>query len=115
MVCREWQRRIPDFLNNCMSLQEQEDFIAHVHTCDDCYEELEIMYMLAEGLEELENGTDTSFNFKSMLDNKLKQAQLRCDRYRCFEKIKEMIMGIMYGVTVIGIVMQLLALCSVRK
>ena len=53
MICREWQRRIPDFLNSHMPVQEQEKFIAHVRECTDCYEELEIMYMLAEGVKEL--------------------------------------------------------------
>ncbi len=106
MICREWQRRIPDFLNGNMPVQEQEKFISHVQECTDCYEELEIMYMLAEGLKELENGTDNSFNFRRMLDKKLKMAQLQCERYQNFMKIKGLIMGIMYGVTIIGIGIQ---------
>lgn len=108
MLCREWQKKIPDFLSNRMPVEEQEEFIVHVRGCDDCHEELEIMYMLAEGLEELENGTDTSYNFKNMLNRRLKTAQQRCERYNSFVKIKGMILGMMYGVTVIGIVIQIL-------
>lgn len=108
MTCREWQRRIPDFLDSTMPVEEQEEFIAHVRVCDDCHEELEIMYMLAEGLEELENGTDNSYNFKRMLDGKLKKMQLSCDRHNTFLKIKELVLGIMYGVVVIGAIIQIL-------
>ena len=107
MVCRDWQRKIPVFLDNKMPMKEQEKFISHVRGCTDCYEELEIMYMLAEGLQELENGTDDSFNFKRMLDRKLKAAQFQCERYCSFLKIKGLILGIMYGVTIIGIAIQI--------
>lgn len=107
MICREWQRKIPDFLNGDMPIREQEQFIAHVRTCTDCHEELEIMYMLAEGLRELENGSDTSFNFKHMLDKKLKTAQFQCERYNSFMKVKGLILGTMYAVTAIGIVIQI--------
>ena len=41
-----------------------------------------------------------------MLDKKLKMAQLKCERYQSFMKIKGLIMGIMYGVTIIGIGIQ---------
>lgn len=108
MICREWQRKIPDFLNGNMFPKEQEQFIAHVRTCKDCYEELEIMYMLAEGLKELENDSDTSFNFKHMLDKKLKTAQLQCERYNSFMHLKGLILGAMYAVTAIGIIVQIL-------
>ncbi len=107
MICREWQRKIPEFLNNNMELTEQQRFVAHVRECNDCYEELEIMYMLAEGLKELENESSNSFNFKNMLDKKLKLAQAQCERHRSYMQIKALILGTMYGVTAIGIVIQI--------
>lgn len=107
MVCRDWQRKIPDFLDNRMPVTEEEKFIAHVRTCTDCYEELEIMYMLAEGLKELENDTDNSFNFRHMLERKLKLAQQQCERYRSFMRIRGLIFCAMYSVTIIGIVIQI--------
>lgn len=107
MVCREWQRKIPDFLNNSMELKEQQKFIAHVKECQDCYEELEIMYMLAEGLAELEKENDVSFNFKNMLGKKLKLAQQQCEHYRSYMEFKAMLLAVMYIVTVTGIVIQI--------
>lgn len=108
MICREWQRKIPVFLNGKMPLKQQEQFIAHVHICKDCHEELEIMYMLAEGLKELENGGDDSFNFKRMLDKKLKTAWQKCERYKRFIRIKGFIFCSMYTMTAIGVIIQIL-------
>ena len=107
MICREWQRKIPDFLNNSMQLEEQQRFIAHVRECKDCYEELEIMYMLAEGLKELENEGESSFNFKNMLDRKLRLAQAQCERHRSYVQLKVLILCTMYTLTAIGAVIQI--------
>lgn len=108
MICREWQRKIPDFLNNRMELSEQQKFVSHMRECKDCYEELEIMYMLAEGLKELENEAADSFNFKSRLDKKLKLAQTQCERYKSYTQFKFLVFCTMYTVTAIGIIIQLL-------
>lgn len=107
MVCREWQRKIPEFLNDSMDLKEQQKFIAHVRECQDCYEELEIMYMLAEGLTELEEENDASFNFKNMLGKKMKLAQQQCERYRRYMDLRMILLSGMYVAVVIGMVVQI--------
>lgn len=109
MVCRDWQRLISGFLENQLSIDEQEAFVSHVRGCSDCYEELEIMFTLSIGLNELENNTSSeiSYNFRKMLDNKLQQAEYQCESYRNFEKTKGLVWLMMNVVTIIGIIIQI--------
>lgn len=111
MVCREWQRKIPDFLDDRMPVEELMDFISHVQSCRDCYEELEIMFILSVGIKELDKDTDESgisYNFKKMLEEKLKKARAQYERFRSFQKMKSLVLGTMYLVTAAGILVQIL-------
>lgn len=108
MVCRDWQRRIPDFLDDQMPVSELEKFIDHVKDCGDCHEELEIMFILSVGLKELEHDTGMSYNFKHMLEDKLKRARYQCERHKSFQKVKRLILGGMYFVTLAGMAFQIL-------
>lgn len=109
MICREWQRRIPDFLDDKMTPEDLGAFISHVKECRDCYEELEIMFTLSVGLNELEKKTDMSFNFKEMLEEKIHFAQYRYECYYHFYKIKGFIMLFMHMIIISGMILQLLA------
>ncbi|MBE5926944.1 MAG: hypothetical protein E7270_08295 [Lachnospiraceae bacterium] len=75
MKCIEFQRLIPDFINDNILNEDKyeylEGFIEHSKECPECYDELEIHYMIMEGLDKLENDSKTSFNFKEELRMKL--------------------------------------------
>lgn len=75
MKCIEFQRLIPDFINNKILDEDKyvhlEEFIEHSKECSECYDELEVNYMIMEGLDKLENDATGSFNFKEELHKKL--------------------------------------------
>lgn len=75
MKCIEFQRLIHDFINDEILNDDKyiflEEFIEHSKECKECYEELEINYMIMEGLDKLENDFKGSFNFKEELQKKL--------------------------------------------
>lgn len=71
MDCREFQSLIPSFIDDTLEDDIIEKFIMHAKECKKCYEELEIHYMLYEGLDKLENDIGASFDLKGELENKL--------------------------------------------
>lgn len=72
MDCRKFQLLIPDFINDTMSDEDIEQFVEHSKSCVECYDELEIYYMLYEGLDKIENEIGASYDLKGELDKKLK-------------------------------------------
>lgn len=73
MNCREFQHNISKFVNDTIEFDTVEDFLEHSNNCKECYEELEIFYMLTEGLDTIENNTTKSFDLKGALNTKLKE------------------------------------------
>lgn len=71
MDCRRFQKLIPDFINDSMELDDMEAFVRHSKECAECFDELEIYYMLYEGLDKIENDAKASFDLKGELSHKL--------------------------------------------
>lgn len=108
MVCRECQIKIPDFIEEKMSIEELEAFLSHVTSCQDCYEELEIMLTISVGLQELEGEENISYNFKDMLKERIRHAEYRCERYKSFYQTRGIILFFMHMILLIGILIQIL-------
>lgn len=56
MDCKEFNGLIQDFLHDRLSEMKLAEFLAHIDECPDCREELQIQYLIYEGLERLEEG-----------------------------------------------------------
>ena len=54
--CKEIQALIPGYLNGSLSLKEARRFTGHIKKCAGCRDEVEISYLLAEGLQRAEKG-----------------------------------------------------------
>ena len=108
MVCRECQIKIPDFIEERMSIEDLEEFLCHVTSCQDCYEELEIMLTICVGLQELDEEKNISYNFKDMLKEKIRQAEYKCKRYKSFYQTRGIILFFMHMILLIGIFIQIL-------
>ena len=50
MKCMEFQKLIPDIINGIVPDEMLEEVLEHVETCSECYDELEINYILQYGL-----------------------------------------------------------------
>ncbi len=71
-TCKEFQRMIPGYINGNLSTDDLYYFLLHIEQCPECKEELTIQFMVAEGLNKLEeNG---SFDLNKELDASISSA-----------------------------------------
>ena len=72
MNCKEAEKKIPAFLNDELDGRGLAEFVDHIEDCPECMEELSIQFLVAEGLEQLEQGNN--FNLQKALTWKLEDA-----------------------------------------
>lgn len=70
MTCREAQRLVMPYINGSITDSELKEFLAHIDTCPDCREELEIYFTVDVGIRQLDQGTGT-YNIKGALETTL--------------------------------------------
>lgn len=74
MKCHDVQLMISGFIEDRLTDQELETFLEHIATCQDCYDELEVYYMITVGLmqlDEVHTGTlDLKKNLKNYIETK---------------------------------------------
>lgn len=75
MNCKEAEKKIPFFLNDELDGDGLAEFVEHIEACPECKEELSIQFLVAEGLEQLEQGN--SFNLQEALMETLESADDR--------------------------------------
>lgn len=54
MNCREAQALIVPFIEGKLSDEQKEKFIEHIENCTDCYDELEVYYIVMVGVKQLD-------------------------------------------------------------
>ncbi|MBO5551037.1 MAG: zf-HC2 domain-containing protein [Lachnospiraceae bacterium] len=54
--CKEIQALIPGYLSGDLNIREARLFTEHLKRCRDCREEIEISYLVDEGISRLESG-----------------------------------------------------------
>ena len=79
MNCREFQKRIPDIINNKVPDECLLDVVNHVERCKDCYDELEIYYVLEYGLKD--DDSKKSMNLIGRLNGRIKKLRNKADRH----------------------------------
>ncbi|MCR5746975.1 MAG: zf-HC2 domain-containing protein [Lachnospiraceae bacterium] len=69
--CKDIQSLIPGYLARELSLNEARTFTEHLKHCSDCRDEVEISYLLKEGITRVENGEsiDLHADLEEMLDS----------------------------------------------
>ncbi len=75
MTCSKAQSLITPFINDKLKLNELEEFISHVHTCEECREELEVYYALLTAMKQLDEDQNLSDDFSLELSEKLEREQ----------------------------------------
>ena len=83
MDCKEFNSLIQDFLHDRLSEAKLSEFLAHIEECESCLDELQIQYLIYEGLERLEEGD--AFDAEKDLSNLM---ELQSRRLRTREGIK---------------------------
>lgn len=74
MNCKEFEKKIPFFLNETMDYNTMEDFQQHMYECNACKEELSIQFLVQEGMKHLENGDafDLDAEFEARIEKSRK-------------------------------------------
>ncbi len=70
MKCRDFQKMIPDIIEKKVPDNMLEDVINHLESCKDCYDELEIYYVLQYGLGD--DDSTASMNFVAQIEDNIK-------------------------------------------
>lgn len=73
MECREFEKHIPDFITRKLDYSTLNRFFEHVEQCADCREELNIQFLVTEGMQRLEKGS--TFDLQSELEQRLEEAK----------------------------------------
>lgn len=82
MTCKEFEKLIPAFLEERMDFLTLKNFNAHMSECSECYEELEIQFLVTKGMQRLEDGD--AFDLQNELEEKLEDARNRIKFHSLF-------------------------------
>lgn len=69
MDCKSFEKLIPDFIAERMDYPSLKRFLAHREQCAECREELEIRFLVSEGIQRLEDGN--AFDLQAELEQHL--------------------------------------------
>ena len=72
MDCKRFEKLIPDFIGQKMDYPTLKRFMGHRQKCGDCKEELEIQFLVSEGIQRLEDGN--AFDLQAELEHRLEEA-----------------------------------------
>lgn len=86
MKCREAEKLVQSYIDNTLSPKELEAFISHVSQCTECYEELEIYFIIQHAIRFLEDEEHGNFNMKALLAEDLKKKQRQIKRKKRMKK-----------------------------
>lgn len=56
MDCKEFEKLIPDFIEDRLDYSSMKRFNEHMERCSNCKEELVIQFLVTEGVQRLEDG-----------------------------------------------------------
>ena len=80
MNCQNAQSMVLNFINNKIDKEETKAFIEHVRDCKDCWEELEIYYVMLVGLKQLDEGEELAADFRKKLQNEVESRYVEIER-----------------------------------
>lgn len=87
MDCKDFEKMIPAFLNKELDFITLKQFQEHREKCHACREELEIQFLVAEGVQHLEEGD--SFDMQKELHSQLQEADRKVRFHTRFLKVGE--------------------------
>lgn len=109
MDCRTAEWEITRFIQNELSDEEEEDFLAHIRDCALCRHELETNYFIVEGLRLLDSDSD-DFDVQGTMEQAIRAAYQRL-RWGRGRKIAEYAVSTMVAMSVIVILLLELRIC----
>ncbi|MCI8695635.1 zf-HC2 domain-containing protein [uncultured Acetatifactor sp.] len=71
--CKEFEKLIPGFIGRKLDFPTLKRFYEHWERCGECREELSIQFLVAEGMQRLEDGN--AFDLQSELGQRLEETR----------------------------------------
>ena len=78
MDCVKAQQLIKPYLDGYLSDRELEEFLSHVETCPDCFDELEVYFSVYRTLADVDEKGD--YNFRKKLRRKMEESRAYLSR-----------------------------------
>lgn len=104
MKCHDAQLLIVGFIEQRLTDQQLEAFIDHIAGCQDCYDELEVYYMITTGLMQLDEDHTGTLDLKKNLRNFIaEQRQALYDRKRTASRNRRLSMACIICILCAGI------------
>ena len=95
MDCKEFERLIPGFIAKKLDYPTLKRFFGHVQQCKDCREELEIQFLVREGMQRLEEGN--AFDLQSELGQRMEESEKSIRYHSAF-----LYLGIVMEIVAVG-------------
>lgn len=84
MTCMEAEKMVIPYIHDELTIDELDEFLEHVETCENCMEELEIYYMVDVGLKKLDEA-DATYDIVGDLRRKLENSVWALQRFFAFQ------------------------------
>ncbi len=103
--CKDVEEFLQPYLEDNLKLKDLRVLLTHLKDCHECMDELEIRYLLHEGLKSLEDGHN--FNLKDELKKRIYQSE---QHVMMVERLKTSVILITSALLVLGFVQLIFAL-----
>lgn len=90
MTCQDTLQQITAYLQGKLTTREEMELISHVESCESCFEELELNYIMLVGLDKLDEEQSSSMDFTAMLQEHMNRSR---KQYKKEKLIKRCIIG----------------------
>ena len=84
MTCREAEKMVVSYIHDELTVEELDEFLEHVESCDNCMEELEIHYMVDVGLKKLDED-DATYDIVGDLIRKMESSVGELQRFTALQ------------------------------
>ncbi|NLJ89799.1 MAG: hypothetical protein GX323_02780 [Clostridiales bacterium] len=98
MTCIDFEKQIMPFINKELDDDELDDFLAHLKTCPECMEELEVYYTLITSMKQLDEDKDLSSDYRKDLFHLLEKTEEHINSKKLRQGLKRVYLVIIIGI-----------------
>lgn len=107
MKCEEALTKIEAYIDHTLSGRELEEFLEHIKSCRECYDELETYYIISVGMRYLEEENLESYNIPKMLQEDLHTRERQVRRRNIFRKTA-VFLGVLFFIVLLVLMLSYL-------
>ncbi len=98
MKCEQALQMMDMYINDQLSAKELTAFLEHIKKCPECYDELETLFIINEGIKYLETETRGSYDIPQMLRDDIRRQENKLKkRTEFFRLLWSMFLVVMIG------------------